>query len=393
MNIVIDTNIFYNNWYLEGLNINLLEGLIEAEEIRLIIPEIVLLEIKNLYRKELEQLLRKVGDNAQQLSRFAPGKDIVTSDLKLDELCADYNNTIDKRLKHLQAEITGHKDVPHKVLIEKSLKTIKPFKEKDQGYRDALLWDVILNKIADPTTNTYFITNNVNDFGEKEEDKIRLHKQLVLELESKGLPKNSVVLYTNLTDFVREIIIPYVVKRIKEAVKGTIQKIKVISAINIWLSENRETVIKTIKDKKGNILNYSYEIRQLEDIEIKDLSHSEKIDIENFNIIGNQKAYVNARTNADLVLEGLLSKSDYHVLENKAYLELEILDFEWSKLYMLVQAAIRVPISLTILWDIEKLNIIEVEIDVKEFFGWCPFCNEPVISDAAESCPECGRVF
>lgn len=53
MNIVLDTNIVFNNWYLRGPHFSLLEKYLGLSDARLFVPEIIALETKNNFNKEL----------------------------------------------------------------------------------------------------------------------------------------------------------------------------------------------------------------------------------------------------------------------------------------------------------------------------------------------------
>ena len=57
MNIVFDTNVIFGDWYLNGPNMVLIETFIKSQKLKLFIPEIVVQETKNRYRKEMEALL------------------------------------------------------------------------------------------------------------------------------------------------------------------------------------------------------------------------------------------------------------------------------------------------------------------------------------------------
>ena len=53
MNIVLDTNIIYRDWYLSGINFGLLEKFLKQSNAKLFVPEIVVLEAKNKFKQEL----------------------------------------------------------------------------------------------------------------------------------------------------------------------------------------------------------------------------------------------------------------------------------------------------------------------------------------------------
>ena len=114
-------------------------------------------------------------------------------------LCAEYNEYFDKRLHDLKAIIIDHSDVPHEKIITRDLNRRSPFRRSGKGYRDTLLWEVLLNKVVDESERTILITSDIEDFGHNK--KPILNPQLIDDLKSKCLPENSVQIIERIEDF------------------------------------------------------------------------------------------------------------------------------------------------------------------------------------------------
>jgi len=164
MQIVLDTNIIFDHWQLDGPNFLVLEKLIRLNKCKLIIPEIVFLEVMNKYRQVLLDRTKAVDD----LNKLIANEDKRIQYPDVDQLCKEYKDSLTNRLEDLQAEIPSHTDIPHADIVSRSLNHRRPFsksEKSDKGYRDTLIWEVILRKVANPDTATVFITNNTTDFG------------------------------------------------------------------------------------------------------------------------------------------------------------------------------------------------------------------------------------
>ncbi len=55
MKVVLDANAIYGNWLIKGPNVTLLEKYSQLGEIEIIVPEVTVLEVVNLYKRELEK--------------------------------------------------------------------------------------------------------------------------------------------------------------------------------------------------------------------------------------------------------------------------------------------------------------------------------------------------
>ena len=84
-------------------------------------------------------------------------------------------------------------------------------------------------------------------------------------------------------------------------------------------------------------------------------------------------------------------KHDYDWLSEKY--DLQICEYDWNKHYIWAQIMMKLPISINLIFNIESELVENFEIDIEEFYGFCPHCSEPITSDSAEVCPNCGKPF
>ena len=52
---------------------------------------------------------------------------------------------------------------------------------------------------------------------------------------------------------------------------------------------------------------------------------------------------------------------------------------------------VKMPMDVSFTFSIEDKSVNEYEAKFRETYGWCGFCGEPYLSDAAESCSKCGK--
>ena len=49
------------------------------------------------------------------------------------------------------------------------------------------------------------------------------------------------------------------------------------------------------------------------------------------------------------------------------------------------------PTRFTLILNKATVNVLEFELELPEFYGWCQHCGAPIISDSAEQCSKCGK--
>jgi PIN domain len=87
-------------------------------------------------------------------------------------------------------------DVP--TLLERSVAERRPFQSKGRGFRDALIWETVLELAVDD--EVALVTDNWKDFAKG--DNNALHSDLKEDLTNRGLPEDRVQLVRSLEAFI-----------------------------------------------------------------------------------------------------------------------------------------------------------------------------------------------
>ena len=90
MKIVFDTNALYGNWYLNGPKFRLIEEAIKCRICKLIVPEIVLLELLNNYRK----LILEGHSSLSKLNKLISGLGFEIADTDSEKICQQYEKAL-----------------------------------------------------------------------------------------------------------------------------------------------------------------------------------------------------------------------------------------------------------------------------------------------------------
>jgi len=100
-------------------------------------------------------------------------------------------------------QIVDYSSVPHEILVEKAIRQRRPFRGKERGYRDALIWLSLLSLLKDENNSrdVFFVSSNANDFLDEGCGNKSLHPDLLVDIANSGI-RNSFKPFLSLKDFV-----------------------------------------------------------------------------------------------------------------------------------------------------------------------------------------------
>lgn len=200
MKIFIDTNVFYNDWFMRNANFKYLFHFLNNEGHTLIISNMVVQESENLRKRELSAALSEIKNNIKKVQKLNLGR------ISYDESflgVEEYNllPLIESRAE--MVELVDYEGIPHAEVVGRALHKKKPFMEGEKGYRDTLIWLSFLyylarNHIDDDVA---FITNNKSDFFKKEKGNIEFHPDLAEDIQEKGVSAK-ILPFSSLFEFI-----------------------------------------------------------------------------------------------------------------------------------------------------------------------------------------------
>lgn len=285
MLIFIDSNIFFNNWYLDNANFKNFINYLQKTDSKILISEIVCSEIDNKFLTELASL-KKSFEAGLNRSKQLLNKSF---DFDLDSLSKDYSlkKIISEKTKN--AIFIPFNDISNSILVERAIKRIKPFQDKDKGFRDTLIWLSLLKYLKEnnETENISFINNNSSDFFNN--DKTDLHQDLKNDLKKNEIT-NEFKVYKSINDF------------IGEKVESEHQDLKIEEFLDKYIYPNEDTIEqqleyhiefestqwfnKLLNESSSDfkdvhyILDYKFEILEgIEDLELLTWNFLSKTDI------------------------------------------------------------------------------------------------------------------
>jgi len=371
--VVLDTNIIFNHWFLDTPYFEILKKVTELGIFEVYIPEVVYLEVKANYRKQLREYFKykKIQTMTKKLELS------ITSPKQIYQ---NYEKFLERKIANSFFHILkmdNHINIRR--LIIKCIEGKKPFKTgSEKGCKDELIWQLIVNRFLSQGHKVYFITKNTTDFCQNSQ----LHPDLQNDLDELSIPIEYCKIYTSLQSFVNEQIPPYF-----EKAKEFIEEFN----IEDWLLSNIHKLTNEITIDCDQLV-YKF---NLETPELDSIAEIKKVSIEDAYHLDNdfKQIFISGIAETEAVIDAFIFKSDYYLLDIKDNSILCIMDNNWNEHYVWIQLFPKATLEFSLIMDIKtkKMMFFEGTLVCDETYDYCKHCSAPIYSDSAELCPECGK--
>lgn len=200
--VILDANALFGRKPFTRTHSVLLLELVRLDRLRLVIPDVVLLELSRQWAKRLDEngkaLAKSLSEANETLGEaWAPA----IEEIEVPNLHRSvFHQAATRMLKRAGVEIPAFPSLAVSDVLERDLDTRKPFDTKGNGFRDALIWETIKDYCARPTSpaQVFFVTNNHTDFCDGP-DSHELHADLRGELGQ----NQQVTVVTRLSDLMQ----------------------------------------------------------------------------------------------------------------------------------------------------------------------------------------------
>lgn len=201
MRIFLDTNIFYNNWFVNKANFQYLFHFINNEGHDLLLSNIVLEETNNIRNRQVSSNIEEIQSIINKLKKLNASKIIFDK----DSLGISDYNLIDELNEKINDIIPiEYETISHSAIVSRLFKNLKPFSSQEKGYRDTLIWLSFIKHLKESgrRDEVIFITENSSDFYINNKDQISFHGDLQKDLEEENI-SIKITPYKNLHEFVK----------------------------------------------------------------------------------------------------------------------------------------------------------------------------------------------
>lgn len=187
---------------MSNANFKLLFYFLNNEKHDLLLSDLVVQETNNIRERELAEVkseLSKAIKKGTQLN--SENLKFIIDDLGF--LSYDLAEVLKDKIDRINS--IEYDSIPQSKVVERALKLIKPFSDKEKGYRDTLIWLSFLNYLSSNNIegDVAFVTNNKTDFFYSKDKKISFNNDLQRDIAEYKI-KATIKPYLNIYDFVNE---------------------------------------------------------------------------------------------------------------------------------------------------------------------------------------------
>jgi len=282
MNVFIDSNILFEDYFFDNKSSKKILDYAKENLIYLYMSEIVRLELRRQFQKEIEAKNRELNKVIADSARLK-----IDSEVKLIDIGKQLEK-FDEFYSELEY-IDSFKIIPYKNeylpdIVDRAIYRKKPFTEEKTELKDALIWKSYSDYVeSNQLSKCILLTNNTSDFCAKK-DKSKVHQDLLvdtdkfsvinssfnfLKLKSSILesPEHKFQAYISQFNFNKDFVFNLIIENFAKDIEDTIHlRIDNLSPNDV------------LKDKdywyNGYVIGHSTEILECADVEYEILTDS-----------------------------------------------------------------------------------------------------------------------
>lgn len=376
MFLFIDSSVLCSDYYMKGINFNL----IKKAGLYIVLSEIVLSEVKNKYRESLQEGIKKANSALKDIKGLGLEVNEITND-SLENNINEYSDFLDMFVIESGMSCPEpYPNVSHEDIVNRALSRKKPFKKDGKnGYRDYLVWQSFLKFVSNTGNDTdyYFLTLNHSDFSD-DTDRKKLHSDLQEEINASPLDKKRVHYYSTLREFVEEVITPM------------LEHIEDDERLSTLLMNSNDSFVLPITSFIESDLNRldinRYEIYFWgENPDVTEIADIEIESVESISKTSEDEYRVQLRAGAFITFSSYISKAELASLSKNEFKHINISNLNWNEHYASIENDVHLDIDVEVLLTITQcetdsvdcaIKISAIEIDDISDSSYCPYCPD-----------------
>jgi hypothetical protein len=184
--IFVDANaIVKQAWFLDTPQWRLLRHQSRHGAIELVISEVAFREVVAKFRLELVEGLRALAGAQEKLHRLIDYKVPERGTAEMETLVADYREELQEILDSCNAVVAPIPNVNLAEFVDRAANRHRPFDSNGNGFRDALIWETVVEHLRVKKPSAAFLVSNDSAFYSANNDDT-LHAELVSDAVARG---------------------------------------------------------------------------------------------------------------------------------------------------------------------------------------------------------------
>lgn len=357
--VILDANAFYDDPNLTEPQARLLTDYVGKGSGLLVVPAVVFDEVVNTFSERLRKLITEAVGSVKKLERLTERAHIAPEPaLNIDAEEKAYERRLRSKLLQLNATVLPYPKISHEQLALRDRKRRKPFSKGGRGYRDALIWQSILEHLAGSKGAYLLVTANYKDFCERDDDHRQLHDHLQRDLAEAAFT-GSLIVRPKIQDVVEEFVKP-ALDRFDEIddIKDKLQR-SAYAPLNLreLLVSELDAILEGINrclelEFRGIDIDEPFGVSGLYDpgeIQVVDVIELEGGDL-----------YVELNVEYEADIYAYVFKSDAYGLNDDS--PVQVSDWNWNESYAEVSGTPTLEVSIQLTFDPKNPDEVNLEV-------------------------------
>jgi hypothetical protein len=345
--VYIDTSVAINESFLRSPYVEAFLKACRILQYTVVVPEIVLDELKGNYPKKLQEKLSAFQKAEKDLSKFI---DLDANETKLSDAVDEFEEWLGDLLEKHGVMIAPYPEVLPKELVEQSYQAKKPFKSSGEGHKDFIIWKTILSGVHSQNLSppNIFLTNNTKDFCQDGPDGTHvLHSDLAAQIAETHLRPR---VYTSTKSAFDSELSPHLEGITLDAIPdlGTIDDL--VEEMLVDDLPHRSLYGLEGIPFSNEITISSAGLKSIDSVTLK------RVDDE---------VVVNVIGEVEVEVDGFIDKSDYYMSEEDGP-NMYVVDGNWNDHVMFVSSTANTPFDLTFFYSLTGKEITGREITLPD---------------------------
>lgn len=164
--IYLDTNILIGlRKEITTPEFQVLKNICNNLNIPILIPQVVYDEwIFHYTNEEVPKIFKKIDSSLQELENYVVSLEDISVKINKNKILKELKSYLTNRIQEVGIETISTSQIQLETLLNRAIKKIRPFKEKDKGFRDTVILYTILNYAKDFSEGDHLLITNDGDF-------------------------------------------------------------------------------------------------------------------------------------------------------------------------------------------------------------------------------------
>jgi predicted nucleic acid-binding protein len=205
--IVLDTSVLVHDFRLRGVLFRAVLRTVQDLRDHIYIPKLVIDELINKFREELQSSYDALHSHEDKIIKLT-NSSFRKRRVEVPEQVALYSAWLQSELSRNNIQSLDYPRISHESLVKRALARRKPFcPEGQRGYRDAVLWETILQRYQVDREEIFFVSRNTRDFADPGNSS-KLHLHLIEDLRLLNHDESSVQFFPGFEDLLARALSP-----------------------------------------------------------------------------------------------------------------------------------------------------------------------------------------